>query len=152
MSHINDSMSSRNDSMMFVTLFVGALDLSTGELQYSNAGHNAPVVISDSNAHFLEVDSNVSVGVVKGQEYSLQKLTLSPDTILFLYTDGLTEATRSDGQMFGEKRVLERLSGYGNDFSVEKLISQMSDDVRKFVGDAEQSDDLTMLAIEVLLK
>ena len=73
---------------MFVTLFVGALDLSTGVLQYTNAGHNAPVIITDGKPSFLPVDANIPVGIVEDWSYSQQETTLSPDTLLFLYTDG----------------------------------------------------------------
>jgi sigma-B regulation protein RsbU (phosphoserine phosphatase) len=147
-SSINNSMASRNDGMMFVTLFVGALDLKTGELQYCNAGHNAPFVISDGKAHMLEVDSNVPVGIQFGYKYSLQECKFSPHTTLFLYTDGLTEATRSDGQLFGEERVQECLSHYKESVLAKDQIAQMTEAVEEFVGDAEQSDDLTMLTIK----
>ena len=87
---------------MFVTLFVGSLDLSTGVLQYTNAGHNAPFVITDGEPRMMPVDANIPVGIMADWSYSLQETTLSPGTILFLYTDGLTEATRSDGELFQE--------------------------------------------------
>ena len=148
-SSINATTSSRNENLMFVTFFVGVLDLSTGELQYSNAGHNAPVVISGGKSRMLDVDSNVPVGIIPDWDYSLQKTTLSPDTILFLYTDGLTEATRNDGQLFMEKRVLDNLAGYGENTPAETIIANMNDAVAEFVGDAEQSDDLTMLALKI---
>ena len=150
LSSINSSLSARNQSMMFVTLFVGALDLSTGKLTYSNAGHNNPIIISHGESHMLEVDSNVPVGITPDWNYSLQSMTLSPGTILFLYTDGLTEATRSDGRMFREERVLNSLSGLDDNISAEKLTSHMLDAVGEFVGDAEQSDDLTMLVLKTL--
>ena len=152
MSSINSSMSARNESMMFVTLFVGALDLSNGKLLFSNAGHNAPIVISGGVPKMLEVDPNMALGVTADWEYSLQETTLSPDSILFLYTDGLTEATRSGGKLFGEDRMLEALSGHGSNTSTDGLIAHMIDAVDKFVGDSEQSDDLTMLAIKILTK
>lgn len=149
---LNDTMSSRNDSMMFVTLLVGSLDLTTGELNYCNAGHNAPFVMSGGKPHMLEVDANVPIGILEGADYPLQSTKLSHDTVLFLYTDGLTEATRSDGQLFGEERVMKNLSESGNGASSKNLISHMSKAVSEFVAGAEQSDDLTMLAIKVSLK
>ncbi|MBR4756372.1 MAG: SpoIIE family protein phosphatase [Bacteroidales bacterium] len=146
---INSSMSERNESMMFVTLLVGALDLSTGELKYSNAGHNAPVLISGGEAHMLDVDPNVPVGIASDWHYSSQCMTLSPGTVLFLYTDGLTEATESNGEMFREERVLENLSGLDGHISAEGIVSHMLEAVGEFVGDAEQSDDLTMLVLQI---
>ena len=136
--------------MMFVTMFVGVLDLATGKLQYTNAGHNAPVLVSNGNVGMLKVDSNVALGIMGDWEYSLQELTLSPDDVLFLYTDGLTEATRADGELFEEKRVLENLSGNEGDIPVSEVISRMTAAVEEFVGDAEQSDDLTMMALRLL--
>ena len=98
----------------------------------------------------LEVDPNVPVGIIIGQKYSQQETVVAPDTVLFLYTDGLTEATRIDGQLFGEERVLETLSGCKKGTSSKDLVDHMSAAVAGFVEDAEQSDDLTMLAIKVL--
>lgn len=148
-SSINATMSSRNENMMFVTLFVGILDLSTRVLQYTNGGHNAPVVISEGKASMLEVDSNVPVGIMADWTFSRQEVTLPPGSTLFLYTDGLTEATRSDGQLFGDGRVLELLSSLDREMPVQEIIARMTRSVEAFAGDAEQSDDLTMLAVRL---
>ena len=148
MTAINASTSARNENLMFVTLFVGALDLSTGVLQYTNAGHNAPVIITDGKPSLLPVDANIPVGIVEDWSYTLQETTLSPDTLLFLYTDGLTEATRSDGELFQEERVLAQLAGHDENTSAERLIADMTAAVNRFIGNAEQSDDLTMLVLK----
>jgi sigma-B regulation protein RsbU (phosphoserine phosphatase) len=147
---INESMSARNDNLMFVTLFVGVLDLSTGAMQYSNAGHNAPYVIVDGHPRMMEADANVPVGIMPEWAFTVQETTLPVGSMLFLYTDGLTEAATTDGQLFGEERVLELLTGEGADASVQDIITRMTGAVAEFVGDAEQSDDLTMLAIQLL--
>ena len=152
MTAINSSISTRNENMMFVTLFVGALDLSTGVLQYTNAGHNAPFVITGGEARMMSVDANIPVGVLEDWSYTLQETTLSPGEILFLYTDGLTEATRSDGELFGEERVLEELSSHGEDISAERVVADMTAAVNRFIGKAEQSDDLTMLVLKMQRK
>jgi len=149
---INDSISAQNENLMFVTLFVGTLDLSTGVLQYSNAGHNAPFVITGGKPRMMSVDANIPVGVMADWPYSLQEMELSPGTILFLYTDGLTEAARSDGELFQEERVLEHLSTLDQNISATDLIEGMTSAVERFIGDAEQSDDLTMLVIRMLRK
>lgn len=148
-SVINSSMADRNESMMFVTLFAGELDLSTGKLKYCNAGHNAPIILEDGTPRFLEADANVPVGIMPGWEYSLQTTELPAGTTLFLYTDGLTEAAREDGSLFGEERVFSNLAGNPTAVSSKNLVSQMIDSVKEFVGNAEQSDDLTMLVIRV---
>lgn len=147
---INASTSARNENLMFVTLFVGSLDLSTGVLQYTNAGHNAPFVITDGKPSLLPVDANIPVGIMPDWTYSLQETTLSPGTVLFLYTDGLTEATRCDGELFQEERVLTLLAGLGENRSAEHLAAEITAAVGRFIGDAEQSDDLTMLVLKWL--
>ena len=149
MSTINSAISARNENLMFVTLFVGVLDLSSGVLHYTNAGHNAPVVISGGNPRMLSVDANVPVGIMQDWVYSQQETTLPAGSVFFLYTDGLTEATRSDGQLFKEDRVLAQLSDQGGSMSVQEIITAMTEAVSRFVGDAEQSDDLTMLAFRI---
>lgn len=86
---------------------------------------------------------------MEGWEYSLQKTVLSPGTTLLLYTDGLTEATRDGGELFGEERVLEHLSGEGEELSAESLANRMTEEVSTFVGESEQSDDLTLLVVKL---
>ena len=147
MSIINTSMSARNENQMFVTLFVGELDLETGVLRYCNAGHNAPVILKNGVSRFLEADANVPVGIVSDWQYSLQTTKLPVGDVLFLYTDGLSEAAREDGSFFGDERILSSLAGH-QDGSSQSLVHHMANAVRSFVGEAEQSDDLTMLAIK----
>ena len=149
-SVINASMAARNESLMFVTLFVGKLDLKTRRLEYCNAGHNAPVVLVDGVPESLQVDANIPVGINADWNYSLQTRTLAPGEILFLYTDGLTEATRADGSLFGEERVYAHLQGIEATTSFQDISARMKAAVDDFVGDAEQSDDLTMLMIKLL--
>ena len=149
-SVINSSMASRNDSMMFVTLFTGVLDLKTGNLKYCNAGHNAPVLLEDGVPRFLEADANVPVGIMADWQFTLQTAELPAGTTLFLYTDGLTEATREDGSLFGAERVFSGLAGHAASVSSKDLVARMRAAVEGFVGEAEQSDDLTMLVIRRL--
>ena len=144
-SAINTSAEGRNDSMMFATLFVGILDLSTGVLSYCNAGHNAPVV-TGKEPRFLKVDANLPVAVESGWRYKGQHHTLAPGTTLLLYTDGLSEAENRDKDQFGEQRILDTLRQTKAD-TAETTVNALTDAVHRFVGKAEQSDDLTMLAI-----
>ena len=143
-------MASRNENMMFVTFFVGELNLETGELKYCNAGHNAPILLKDGKPQVLQADANVPVGIIADWKYTLQETALSPGTVLLLYTDGLTEATRSDGLLFGEDRVLSSLAGLKVSASSKDVTAHVREAVEAFVGEAEQSDDLTMLVIRVL--
>ena len=144
-SELNEAMAEGNDSNMFVTLFVGALDLPTGRMRYSNAGHDAPILIG-SGAGLLPCDANIPVGVMPGWKFTAQEANIDPGTTIFLYTDGLTEAENIDHKQFQEKRIFEVINKTRNEPNM--LIEAMTDAVHDFVGDAEQSDDLTMLALQ----
>lgn len=143
---INDSMSDMNDSNMFVTFFVGILDLKTGHLCYCNAGHNPPLILTDSIRE-LDVEPNVALGIIPGMEFTEQETDLVYDDALFLYTDGLNEAENEAHEQFGMKRMDEVLhTRRGSQAHLDAVVSA----VKKFVGDAPQSDDLTMLFIHFL--
>ena len=140
-SRMNDMMTRDNGMTIFVTFFAGVLDLNTGHLRYCNAGHKAPLV----NAVPLPVDKNLPVGAMPDWTFTQQETTLAPGTTLFLYTDGLDEAENARRQMFGKERIKEVLKS--TSLEPQALISQMTQAVAHFVGDTEQSDDLTMLAL-----
>ena len=144
-SGIDVSTEGRNDSLMFVTLFVGILDLATGALSYCNAGHTAPVLVG-KDIRALAVEPNVPVGAVEGWTFKSQRTTLDPGTTLLLYTDGLTEAANVKEELFGEERLVLTLRKLDDNAS-EKVVAGLTQAVRHFVGKAEQSDDLTLLAI-----
>ena len=148
-TRLNNTMSEGNDSNMFVTLFVGVLDLPTGRLRYCNAGHDAPMLIG-SNIGMLPGDSNLPVGVMGGWKFTMQETQIDPGTTIFLYTDGLTEAENIDHAQFTEERILKvaDTSLSTNDHNPHRLVENMTNAVRDFVNGAEQSDDLTMLAIQ----
>ena len=110
---MNESLADMNNNDMFVTCFLGVLDLSTGHLKYCNAGHNAPVRIGPGTAAFLDVVPNLALGVVSGTQYKEQETDLSSGEGLFLYTDGLTEAENAEHALFGEKRLLENAVRFG---------------------------------------
>ncbi len=156
-SAINNTISEDNETNMFVTLFVGVIDLQTGHLFYCNAGHDAPVLISRDGRRIgmLPVDCNLPAGVMNGWTFSEQDTFIDSGTTIFLYTDGLTEAENAEHGQFGEERMtaqLSRLHFHGEDVdrrsAIRACIDQMTDAVHAFVGDAEQSDDLTMMAIQ----
>ncbi|MBQ6432973.1 MAG: SpoIIE family protein phosphatase [Bacteroidaceae bacterium] len=143
---LNEALSSGNDTGMFATLFVGVLNLATGMLNYSNAGHNPPLVLSADNVDSLACDANIPVGVMEGWQYSRQERQLNVHDTVFLYTDGLSEAEDSDHRLFGIERVQQvaRVSA----IQPLRIIEAMVSSVKLFIGDAEQSDDLTMFAIQ----
>ena len=155
-TQMNDSLSGEgNDQSMFVTLFLGVLDLSTGELKYCNAGHNAPIKVRGERLEVrggsLSCVPNLPIGVLSGFEYKEQETKMEVGDTLFLYTDGLTEAENSAHEQFGEQRMAERLSVIG-ERTPQEIIEAMQQAVASFVGEAEQSDDLTMFAIRLLNK
>ena len=143
---LNEALSSNNDTGMFVTLFLGVLDLAHGGLSFSNAGHNPPLRIGDGVVQTLSCDSNIPVGVLSGFNFSEQHLQLNPGDSIFLYTDGLTEAEDSSQQLFGIERVIQVARNAAN--QPRPLIEALTASVKQFVGEAEQSDDLTMLAVK----
>ncbi len=146
---LNESLSENNDLYMFVTLFVGVLDLQTGLLRYCNAGHDAPLLIGNS-VGTLPCNPNLPIGVMPDWQFTLQQVTLDSQTTIFLYTDGLNEAENILHAQFGDDRIIsmaETLLQRGQN-QPSTLIQLMTDAVHDFVGQAEQSDDLTMLAIQ----
>lgn len=146
-SHIVETMNTNicqgNENCMFVTLFVGVLDLSTGLLRYCNAGHDAPY-IRDT---LLPCDANMPVGVTAELKYTEQETAIAPGTIVFLYTDGLTEAENASHEQFGMKRITDVVTAHNG--TPQELIETMINAVHSYVGDTEQSDDLTMLAFKL---
>ena len=148
---MNNYISENNDSNMFVTLFVGIIDLTTGHLLYCNAGHDAPFLITDDGQFsVVHCDSNLPVGTLSDSSYTKQEAQLLPGATLFLFTDGLTEAENAQHEQFGEQRIADTITsfqGSPQELLPQQLIETMTDAVRHFVGDTEQSDDLTMLAI-----
>ena len=146
---INESMSEMNESNMFTTLFVGVLDLPTGRFRYCNAGHNSPLIVGD-DIKMLPVDNNIPVAVMPGWKYTSKEIQINTGTTIFLYTDGLTEAERIDHEQFGIKRVTEVIRNSDKQQSSKQFIKQMSDAVNRFVGEADPSDDLTLLAVKYI--
>lgn len=147
MKALNKSMSTRNESLMFVTLFVGNLDLRTGTMQYCNAGHTAPILASNLGVGYLPCDANIPIGIMHGVEYTLQVADVKPGTTIFLYTDGLSEAENEKYDLYGEGRIMEVLKDTIGQ-TPERIINRMKSSVHEFTGDAEQNDDLTMLAVQ----
>ena len=146
---LNAAVADGNETFMFVTFFLGVLDLHTGILQYCNAGHNSPLLLG-KDVRTLECDSNVPIGVAEDWVFSLQETQMESQDTIFLYTDGLNEAEDSMHAQFGEGRILRVAESEIVKGTVEPapIVSQMEEAVHRFVDEAEQSDDLTMLAIK----
>ncbi|MBR4730309.1 MAG: SpoIIE family protein phosphatase [Prevotella sp.] len=146
---LNAAVADGNETNMFVTLFLGVFDLHTGILQYCNAGHNSPLLMG-KDVRILACDSNLPIGVISDWAFSRQEIQLEPQTTIFLYTDGLNEAEDSLHGLFGEERIIRVAESQLVDGPImpATIVSRMEEAVHRFVDDAEQSDDLTMLAIK----
>ena len=140
---MNDNLSSMNESNMFVTFFCGVLDLANGHLRYCNAGHNPPYTLTNVIKP-LPVEPNLPLGIMGGYEFKEQEMPFRYDDAIFLYTDGLTEAENAAHEQFGEARMEKNLHGRK---SAQAHLDVIKKDVQAFVGDAPQSDDLTILFI-----
>lgn len=149
MEDLNKTISDNNPDIMFITMFLGVMDLDTGVVRYCNAGHNPPIVIQNGQTKYLDTEPSLLLGVELSAEYSANELTLAPGDTLFLYTDGLTEAENDQKEVFGDERALKAAAAFGA-CPVGEQVERMHEAVRKFVGDAEQSDDFTVLAIRYL--
>ena len=148
-ARINALLCRDNHACMFVTLFVGRLDLSSGRLEYCNAGHMPLVVVRPGGgAEFLPAKSNVAAGILGGYRYAMQEAAFEPGTMLLVYTDGVTEAERSDHEQYGENRLLAFASAHAKD-TPSVFVENMERDLDAFTAGAEQSDDITALAVFV---
>ena len=154
---MNEMASKGNTTGMFATLFVGVLDLATGHLRYSNAGHEKPIVVTGRKMRYLDVIANLPIGIDEDKEFKSQESDICTDDMILLYTDGLTEAMNAGEELFGLKRIEQTITGeLGSDESrgfpsfetSQQLLDTMSHSVASFVNGAEQSDDLTMLVIK----
>ena len=145
---INRSVCQSNDSYMFVTLLMGVLDLSTGKLLYTNAGHEPPVLVG-SNTRFLPVENNIPLGLRHDWEYSEQEVTIIPGTTLFLYTDGFTEAETVEKKRYGRDRMFkEAIQLAAKRLDSRTFVKDIRQTERQFVNFTPQMDDISLLAIK----
>ena len=148
LTYVNHQLCQNNDSFMFCTVWLGILNLKTGKLKVSNAGHEYPAIRrKDGSFELLEDQHNAPLGVRDGIRYRQYELTLQPGDCIFEYTDGVTEATDSAYELFGEERMIQVLNE-DPVASPESLIERMHSSISTFVGEAPQFDDITMLCLE----
>ena len=146
----NEQLCRGNKANMFVTAFFGMLDLRTGHFVYVNAGHTPPIIYRKATNQWdaLPVDCNFVLGGLEEIDYTQQELTLSPGDMLFLCTDGVTEAMNESREMYGDARLLTCLQqAEASRHSCRELLANIRASLEEYVGDAEQSDDITMLAV-----
>jgi sigma-B regulation protein RsbU (phosphoserine phosphatase) len=148
LNDVNYLLSQDNPKSMFVTLFYGVLNLETGELEYSNGGHNSPSVITnDSDLIMLKNCNGCALGVNQDYEYQSEKTVLTPGDSLILYTDGIPEAININENVFSENRLREFIK-QSSLLSPDQIIHGLISEVNSFVGNAAQSDDITTMAIK----
>ena len=147
----NNQLCQNNDAMMFVTVFMGMLDIKTGEFTFVNGGHNPPVVYhkSTDSYEYLKEKKNFVLGGMEDIDFVQQSVKLEKGDIIFMYTDGVTEALNPTNELYGEERLINCLNRSDRSLSVEELLAFVRADVNTHVNGAAQSDDITMLALKV---
>ena len=149
-THGNAALCEGNDAGMFVTAWQGGIELSTGLVRFANAGHNPPLVRhADGKFEYLRSRAGFVLAGMDGVNYKSQELQLERGDIVFLYTDGVTEATDANKELYGEDRLLSAINSREFE-SMEELCRFIKADVDTFVGDAPQFDDITMVALKYI--
>jgi sigma-B regulation protein RsbU (phosphoserine phosphatase) len=147
-TRVNAELSEDNQECMFVTVFFGVLNLLTGELRYTNGGHNPPLVRRASGEVAAVGDSHGPVvGIMPGEDYGQSTLHMAPGDVLLVFTDGVTEAMDTGDQLYGDERLFDVLQSAAES-SAQALVNAVSDSVAAFAAGAEQADDITMLAVQ----
>ncbi len=148
LTFVNEQISQENPSCMFVTLWVGVLNTRTGEVTYTNAGHNPPYLKRvDGSLEKLDMLHGPVVGAVEGLVYGEDKLKFSSEDLLLAFTDGVTEEIDVNDELYGDTR-LETLLSEMTDVPVERSVQDVVASVREFQGESEQDDDITVLALQ----
>ena len=144
----NEKLCENNESGMFVTAWMGILDLTTGNVQFANAGHNPPLLKrADGSFEYLKIRAGFVLAGMEGVCYRVGELTLAPGDRLFLYTDGVTEATNADNKLYGGDGLLSFMNQNAS-MEATKLLPALKADIDEFVGEALQFDDITMLMLD----
>ncbi len=152
MAQANRQLCENNKEKMFVTVFLGVLDIRTGEFVYVNGGHNPPLVGRQDDGkttwEYLQIEKKgFPLGVRQKISFAMERLTLRPGDALYLYTDGVTEAMDEGENLYGEERLEAFLNGADSNRKVREILAAVKEDVARHVGAAEQSDDITMLGL-----
>ena len=144
----NERLCKNNESGMFVTAWMGKIDLSTGVLSFANAGHNPPVIVhSNGECEYLKSRTGFVLAGMEGMKYRANEMTLNKGDRIFLYTDGVTEATNENETLYGEERLMSYIDK-NKRLKAEALLSGLKEDIDLFAGEAPQFDDITMLVFD----
>ena len=144
---VNKRLCEGNDADLFVTAWLGILDLTNGELQFVNAGHNPPLICQNGEFRYLKAPAGFVLAGIDEFVYKKNVITMQPGDRVFLYTDGVTEATNLVEELYGEKRLKDFLNQRKGD-SAEEVLHKLKEDIDEFVGEAPQFDDITMLMLD----
>lgn len=144
---VNNQLCEGNEEGMFVTAWMGVVTLSTGELEFVNAGHNPQLLMNTDDYDWIKAQPGFVLAGLEGIPYSSEKLKLKHGARIFLYTDGVTEAQNTANELYGEERLLDSLNRNGH-LPLQQMLASVRTDIDTFVGEAEQFDDITMLAFE----
>ncbi|MEA3409854.1 MAG: SpoIIE family protein phosphatase [Candidatus Eisenbacteria bacterium] len=146
-TRLNRQIFLSTDPVHYATLFLGVLDPSTGDVEYVNAGHNPPYLLTP-NCEIEEVAATgTPIGLLEGAPFELGKLTIAPGAILFLFSDGIPEAQNADGEFYEDERLRDLVCSE-RDNSASEIVASVRADLERFVGDASPTDDITMLLLK----
>ena len=146
----NYALSKRNKLNMFVTVWMGIIDLRTGHVEFASAGHNPPVIRhANGSVEFVKSKSGLVMAAMENVQYKMQTCDLIPGDTLFLYTDGVTEATNSNDELFGDERLLDTLAK-SKDTATSDICKFVKKEIDSFVNGAPQFDDITMMGVKYI--
>lgn len=145
----NDQLCQNNEEMMFVTVFFGVLEISTGKFVFVNGGHNPPVIYhkKENSCEFLNVKKNFVLGGMDGVPFTQQEIYFEPGDLIFAYTDGVNEAMNIDHEEYTSERLLDFMNATDLNTDLKEILKKVRADVATHVGEAEQSDDITMMTL-----
>ncbi|RAP49148.1 MAG: hypothetical protein BZ138_08245 [Methanosphaera sp. rholeuAM270] len=142
--NINNGICKKNSESMFITLWLGIYNKNTHKIIYANAGHNPPLIVNNGKYKYLEMDSEIVLGIM--EDYEFQKAETIVEDELILYTDGITDAQNMNHELYSEKRLIEFVNNHEKDINI---VNDLIDEVETFMGDEEQFDDMTLLVLKV---
>jgi sigma-B regulation protein RsbU (phosphoserine phosphatase) len=146
---VNDMLCENNEAGMFVTAFMGVLDVRTGQFTYVNAGHNLPLIkYKGGDFEWLKGKRSLVLAGMEDTVYASNDITLSPGDVIYMYTDGVTEAVNNENELFSDPRLLEVANKY-KDIHIKELLINIKTEIDLFAGGAQQADDITMLAMKI---
>lgn len=152
MTLANQQLCQDNDEMMFITVFLAMLDLEMGKLIYVNGRHNPPMIYraAEKKFHYMDVEQNCVLGLMDDMDFIQQETQLKRGDIIFMYTDGVTEAMNAVKEQYGEARLENCLNAIDHQCKLQSLLEGVNKSLAEHVKDAEQSDDITMLAVRFI--